>query len=289
MTTRTPPTPRSRARDPGKLVSAADAVSLIRDGDTVATSGFVGIGFAENIAVALEQRFLASETRACQPRDLTLVYAAGQGDGKDRGLNHFGHPGLLKRIVGGHWGLVPKLRRWRSPTRIEAYNLPQGVISHLLRDIAAGKPGHLTRVGLGTFVDPRHGGGKINERTTEDLVELMTVGGEELPVLQGLPDRCRARPRHHRRPRRQHHDGARGADARGAGDRDGGAQLAAASSSRRSSASPSAARCNPRQVKIPGVLVDCVVVADSPSTTCRPSRAVQRRLQRRDARADAAR
>lgn len=167
----------------GKLASAEEAVSVIRDGDTVAISGFVGVGTPDELLIALERRFLETG----HPRDLTLVFAAAPGDGKERGLNRLAHPGLVKRGVGGHWSLVPKLAAMAVEGQIEAYNLPLGVVSQLYREIAGGKPGIHSKVGLRTFVDPRLQGGKINDRTTEDLVELHQLGGKDWLFYRTFP------------------------------------------------------------------------------------------------------
>jgi len=158
-----------------KIITAKEAAKLVKDGDMIATSGFVGNGHPEALSVAMEQRFLEEGA----PRDLGLVYCAGQGDGKDRGLNHFGHEGMVKRVVGGHWNLAPKLGKLAVENKIDAYNFPQGTLTQWFRSVAGKKPGIITKVGLNTFCDPRIEGGKINEVTKEDLVEVIQLGGEE--------------------------------------------------------------------------------------------------------------
>ncbi|MTI17134.1 3-oxoacid CoA-transferase [Rhodobacteraceae bacterium RKSG542] len=158
-----------------KVLTAPEAANLIQDEDKVILGGFIGAVVPESIEIAIRDRFLSTG----HPKNLELYFTAGQGDGQDRANNHLSREGLVKLALGGHWGLIPRLQDLANRNLIEAYNFPQGVIAQLMRDSAAGKPGTLSHVGLGTFVDPRLEGGKVNEKTQQDRVSLMEVGGKE--------------------------------------------------------------------------------------------------------------
>ena len=240
-----------------KIVTADEAIALIHDGDTLSSSGFVQTGFPEALLSALERRFLATGT----PRNLTVFAAAGQGDGKDLGLNHLGHEGLLRRVVAGNWGRMPKVRRLALDNKIQGYNLPKGTICQLFRDLAGGKPGTFSKVGLHTFVDPRYGGGRINPITTKDIVDLVTVEGEEwLFYKVGKVNVAFIR--------------GSTADTFGNITMEREAltlnNLAMAMAAKNSNGIVIAqveriaerGSLPPRQVKIPGILVDCIVVAE---------------------------
>jgi len=241
-----------------KVISAEDAIAIVQDDDVLATSGYGGNGTPDQLLVSLEKRFLEIGS----PKNLTLVFAGGQGDGKKKGLNRLGHTGLLKRVIGGHFGLIPKIEQLAVENKIEAYNIPEGVITHLYRDIASGKPGTLSRVGLGTFVDPREEGGKVNNITTEDIVELVELGGTPTLFYKAFPINVAF---------------IRGTTA----DPDGNVTMEKESLILENLSMAIAAKnsggyvicqvervaqegsLDSRQVKIPGVMVDCVVVAEA--------------------------
>lgn len=166
-----------------KVLTAREAVDWVKDGDTVASSGFVGSAIPEALLTALEEKFL--EVGA--PRNLTYFYAGSQGNRDGRGGDHFAHKGMTKRVIAGHYNTAPALGKCFLNNEIEGYNLPQGTLSQLVRDIAAHKVGTITHVGLNTFVDPRKGGGKVNEITTENMVEVVDILGEERLLYKSFP------------------------------------------------------------------------------------------------------
>jgi len=168
-----------------EILTAGQAAQLIKDGDTVLIAGSGGgVMDADFVYAAIERRFL----EAGRPKDLTLVHVTGIGDPSgETGVSRFAYPGLVRRVIGGHWGWSQKMAQLALDNRIEAYNLPQGVLSLLTREIAGGRKGLLTPVGLGTFVDPRLEGGKLNDRATDDLVEVVNLNGDELLYYQAFP------------------------------------------------------------------------------------------------------
>ena len=244
-------------------LTPAQAAALIPDGATVATAGFVGVGHAEAVTRAIEARFLATG----RPRNLTLLYAAGQGDRALRGVNHFGHAGLLQRVIGGHWISAPRLGELVQQDKIEAWNLPQGVIAHLYRAIAGGKPGVVTKIGLHTFVDPLQDGGRLTPRTArsaiEPRVQRVTLGGEvhlfypSLPIHVALIRATTADALGNLQTEEEpfHHD-----------------LLAIAQAARNSAGLViaqvkrivPAGTLDPNRVRVPGILVDHLVIADDP-------------------------
>lgn len=248
----------------GKIVSAREAVRLIRSGDTVAISGFAGIGIAERVVHELADHYHSADSELGnfgKPRDLTLLFSIGQGHPLNgRGVNRLADPGLVRRVIGAHFNFIPAIQRLIVGNEVEGYNLPLGSIVHLYRDIAAGKPGHLSRVGLGTFVDPRFGGGKLNARTTEDLVELHQIGGQDylfyktVPINVGIIRGTTADPDGNITMERE----ALTIEALSlamATHNSGGLVIAQVERI------ADAHSLNPRQVKIPGPLVDLIVLA----------------------------
>lgn len=170
------------------FVSGAEAAAMIADNSTVATIGMTLVSASETILKAIEQRFLETGS----PNHLTLVHSCGQSD-RDRGIQHFAHENMLARIIGGHWGLQPRMMKLIAENKILAYCIPQGQFAQLYRSMAGGEPGKITKVGLGTFIDPRLDGGKMNEITKDapDIVDVVTIGGEEYMRYKPIPlDYC---------------------------------------------------------------------------------------------------
>src|SRR5690348_1038289 len=165
-------------------ISADDAAHLIQDGDAILISGSGG-GHAvpEALLAAVERRFLAEGA----PRGLTSVSVVGVGDRAALGASHLAHEGLLHRAITSALVDSPGLVRLAAENKIEAYTFPQGVLSQLMRDMAAGRPGLLTKTGLHSFVDPRQQGARQSPCTPLDFVEVVTLAREEWLLFKPVP------------------------------------------------------------------------------------------------------
>ena len=159
-----------------------EAVELIRDGDTIATIGMTMMGIAEAVFKEIERSFLEKG----HPRDLILFHPAGFSD-RFGGIEHLAHEGLLKRIIGSHWGLAPKIMNMISNSKVEAYCMPFGVMNNMFHDMCGKKPGSISRIGLETFLDPRYEGGKMNPISTADMVKRISIDGEEFLQYKHIP------------------------------------------------------------------------------------------------------
>ena len=242
-----------------KVLTAKEAIALISDGDVITTTGFVQSCIPEALHAELERRFV--ETGA--PKDLTLIMCAGAGDSKGLGTGRFHHPGLLKRVIAGNFGRMPGVAQAAKDNKILGYNLPQGVISQLYRACASGQPGLFSKVGLNTYVDPRKGGGRVNEFTKEEIVRLIEVEGEEWLFYKATKIDVAF---------------IRGTSADPFGNisyekecltLDNLAQAMAAHNNggvviAQVERIVEDGFLNPKDVKVPGILVDCIVVADPP-------------------------
>ena len=170
------------------FMTGEEAAAMIKDDSTIATIGMTLVSASETILKAIEKRFLETGS----PNHLTLVHSCGQSD-RDRGIQHFAHEGMLHRIIGGHWGLQPRMMKLIAENKILAYCIPQGQFAQLYRSMAGGEPGKITKVGLGTFIDPRIDGGKMNAITKNapDIVDVVTIDGEEYMRYKPIPlDYC---------------------------------------------------------------------------------------------------
>jgi propionate CoA-transferase len=175
-----------------KICDAAAAASVIRDRQSVASTGVIGWSTPDVVLRAIGERFEATGG----PRDLTFFFPCATGDASGiPGMEHVARPGLLRRIVAGSFinprhpvtGQRPALTRLIQGDAIEAYTWPIGATMQWLREVARRSPGYLTRVGLGTFVDPRLGGGKLTSLSRADLVEVVRFRDEEYLFYPAWP------------------------------------------------------------------------------------------------------
>lgn len=245
------------------IVNAQQAVDMIQDGSTICTVGMTLVSASETVLKEIERRFLEEG----HPRDLTYFHSCGQSAMKQPGgLSHLAHEGLIKRVIGGHWGQSTLMMDLIAGNKIEAFNLPQGQMANMFHSMALKEPGKLSKVGIGTYIDPRIEGGKMNAKTKEcgyDQVAIVNIDGEEYLQYKPVPiDTLLIRGTY--------------ADENGNISTEEEAMmlevLPAVMATKRWGGKVicqvkkivKAGSLNPKSVTVPGVLVDAVVVCDNP-------------------------
>ena len=170
-----------------KIITAAQAAALVKDGCTLTTTGFNGFGCPEDLIMSLAAHY----DQTGHPKDVTLVKCTSQGDGQGRGVSHLAErPGMFKELILAHMGYDPGLRKLVQEERVACFMLPLGNLMQLFRAIAGGLPGAIATTGLGTFADPRNGGGKANQRARDagkEVVSLVELGGKECLFYPSFP------------------------------------------------------------------------------------------------------
>jgi len=239
-----------------KIISADQAAMLIANGSTVGATGFGLAGWAEEIAQAIERRFMETGS----PQNITLLHASAIGDWKERGTTRLGKEGLIKKWIGAHIGSSAGMSKLVIDNKIEAYNLPQGSIVQLIREIAGKRLGLFTKVGLGTFVDPRLDGGKMNAKTTEPINKVIEVEGEEWLFYKTFPIhaallRGTTVDEHGNLTMEKEGPITEALSMAQAAKASGGIVIVQAEYLAK------AGSLHPKQVKVPGILVDYIVVA----------------------------
>lgn len=241
-----------------KVIASSDVPKLIPDGATVTTTGITLGGFPEESIMEIEASFLETG----HPRNLTFFWQAAVGDMNTKGLSHLCHEGLMTRGIGGHLnGCGRAMTEFSRDNKAEIYNWPQGVCMDMLYAVAAQQPGVVTKIGLGTFMDPRQDCGRMNEAAQDSLIELLELDGEEY-LLYKAPKTIdvaliRGTTADENGNITMEHEGYKLG------------QLAAAEAARASGGIvicqveriAEAGSLNPRLVEVPGVLVDYVYVA----------------------------
>ena len=241
------------------IITAEEAANLINNDDVFMAAGFVSSGVPEHIYKAIEERFL----KTGEPKNLSFYFVSSQGDKEGHGAEHLAHEGLLKRTCGAHYAKMPALYKMINENKFEAYNIPQGIMAMLLRDIAAGRVGHITPVGINTFVDPRNGGGKLNEITTEDLVELISIDGKEQllykPFYPNIAFVRGTTADENGNVTMEHECCPMDATATAMATKNSGGKVIVQVERVTKSGS-----LDPKLVKIPGIYVDAIVICDNP-------------------------